>query len=159
MDLIVSGDGGIPIFLRVADGNEQDKAVFGQIAQDYQEMIDFETMIVADSALYTEKNLKFMSGTKWLSRVPLSIKEAKKWVDNLPEKELNKSQVKGYSWKEVESSYGGIQQRWLVVESQKRKESDLRRLSQNIEKEQEKASKELRSLMRQKFISSDFSLD
>ena len=155
MDLIVSGDGGIPIFLRVADGNEQDKAVFGQIAQDYQEMIDFETMIVADSALYTEKNLKFMSGTKWLSRVPLSIKEAKKWVDNLPEKELNKSQVKGYSWKEVESSYGGIQQRWLVVESQKRKESDLRRLSQNIEKEQEKASKELRSLMRQKFISSE----
>jgi transposase len=30
LDLIVSGDGDIPLFLRVADGNENDKAVFGQ---------------------------------------------------------------------------------------------------------------------------------
>ncbi len=57
IDLIVSGDGGIPLFLRVADGNEQDKVVFGEIAVEYKSMIDFETMIVADSALYTAKNL------------------------------------------------------------------------------------------------------
>lgn len=151
MDLIVSGDGGIPIFLRVADGNEQDKAVFGQIAQDYREMINFDTMIVADSALYTEKNLQLMSETKWLSRVPLSIKEAKEWVNNLSRKELKKSKIKGYSWQEVESHYAGIQQRWLVVESQQRKESDLRKLSQKIEKEQEKAMKDLKSLMKQNF--------
>ncbi len=30
-----------------------------------------------------------MSGTKWLSRVPLSIKEAKEWINNLSDKELN----------------------------------------------------------------------
>ncbi|MDJ0661433.1 MAG: DUF4277 domain-containing protein [Crocosphaera sp.] len=42
---------GIPLFLRVADGNEQDKVVFGEIAVEYKSMIDFETMIVADSAL------------------------------------------------------------------------------------------------------------
>ncbi|MGK7943375.1 MAG: IS1634 family transposase [Microcystaceae cyanobacterium] len=153
MDLIVSGDGGIPIFLRVADGNEQDKAVFGKIAQEYREMIDFNTMIVADSALYTEKNLQLMSGTKWLSRVPLSIKEAKEWVNNLSEEELKKSKVKGYSWQEVKSNYAGIQQRWLVVESQQRKEYDLKKLSQKIEKEREKAMKDLKSLMKQKFTS------
>jgi len=39
LDLIVSGDGGIPLFLKVADGNENDKAVFGKIAQQYQSMI------------------------------------------------------------------------------------------------------------------------
>jgi transposase len=153
MDLIVSGDGGIPIFLRVADGNEQDKAVFGKIVQDYREMIDFDTMIVADSALYTEKNLQLMSGTKWLSRVPLSIKEAKEWVNNWSEEELKKSKVKGYSWQEIESHYAGIKQRWLVVESQPRKESDLKKLSQKIEKEREKAMKDLKSLIKQKFTS------
>jgi transposase len=39
------------------------------------------------------------------------------------------------------------------VESQQRKESDLRKLSQKIEKEQEKAMKDLKSLMKQKFSS------
>ncbi len=29
LDLIVSSDGDIPLFLRVADGNENDKAMFG----------------------------------------------------------------------------------------------------------------------------------
>jgi transposase len=153
MDLIVSGDGGIPLFLRVADGNEQDKAVFGQIAQGYQEMIDFDTMIVGDSALYTEKNLQLMSGTKWLSRVPLSLKEAQEWVNNLDSQNLTKSELDGYSWKEVKSHYAGIPQRWLVVESQQRKESDLKKLSQKIEKEQEKAVKALNSLMKEKFTS------
>ena len=39
----MSGDGGITLFLRVADGNEQDKVVFGEIAVEYKSMIDFET--------------------------------------------------------------------------------------------------------------------
>ena len=70
------------LFLRVADGNEQDKVVFGEIAVEYKSMIDFETMIVADSALYTAKNFQLMSSIKWLSRVPLSLGKAKELVDN-----------------------------------------------------------------------------
>ncbi|MFM6519470.1 MAG: IS1634 family transposase, partial [Microcystis panniformis] len=35
MDLIVSGDGDVPLFLKVADGNEADKAVFGKIATEF----------------------------------------------------------------------------------------------------------------------------
>lgn len=153
IDLIVSGDGGIPLFLRVADGNEQDKVVFGEIATEYKSMINFETMIVADSALYTTKNLQLMSSIKWLSRVPLSLGKAKELVNNVLEKELTQSLIEGYSWKEEVITYGGIKQRWLLVESQKRKESDLKKLSQRIEKEKEKASKDLKSLMKDKFTS------
>ncbi len=39
------------------------------------------------------------------------------------------------------------------MESQQRKESDLKKLSPKIEKEQEKAMKDLESLMKQKFSS------
>ena len=155
IDLIVSGDGGVPLFLRVADGNEQDKSVFGQIAKEYKSMVDFETMIVGDSALYTANNLQLMWSMKWLSRVPLSIKEAKDLVNKVSAKELKKSKLEGYSWQEVESEYGGVKQRWLVVESQKRKESDKIKLSSKIDKEKEKASQELNSLMKQKFTSSE----
>ena len=153
VDLIVSGDGGVPLYLRVADGNEQDKVVFGKIAQEYKSLINFETMIVADSALYTKKTLQIMSGTKWLSRVPLSLKEAKYLVNNIDSKELNKSQIEGYFWKEFEREYGGIRQRWLLVESHKREESDQDKLSEKIEKEKEKALKDLKPLMNQEFTS------
>ena len=153
IDLIVSGDGGITLFLRVADGNEQDKVVFGEIAVEYKSMIDFETMIVADSALYTAKNLQLMSSIKWLSRVPLSLGKAKELVDNVLEQELTQSSIKGYSWKEELITYADIKQRWLLLESQKRKESDLKKLSERIEKEKEKADKDIKSLMKDKFNS------
>ncbi len=83
LDLIISSDGDIPLFLRVGDGNKQDKAMFGKIATEYKSIIDLETMIIGDSALYTGKNLKLMEGMEWLSRVPLSIKEAKNFVSEL----------------------------------------------------------------------------
>jgi transposase len=153
IDLIVSGDGGIPLFLRVADGNEQDKVVFGEIAVEYKSMIDFETMIVADSALYTVKNLQLMSSIKWLSRVPLSLGKAKELVNNVLDNELTQSSIEGYSWKEEVITYGEIKQRWLLVESQKRKESDLKKISERIDKEKEKASKALNSLVKEKFTS------
>lgn len=159
IDLIVSGDGGIPLFLRVADGNEQDKVVFGEIAVEYKSMIDFETMIVADSALYTAKNLQLMSSIKWLSRVPLSLGKAKELVNNVLEKELTQSSIEGYSWKEQVITYGEIKQRWLLVESQKRKESDLKKLSERMEKEKEKASKDLKSLVKEKFTSPEVAVE
>jgi transposase len=155
MDLIVSGDGGVPLFLRVADGNEQDKSVFGKIAKEYKSRIDFETMIVGDSALYTENNLQLMSEIFWLSRVPLSIKAAQDLVNEIPSKDLIKSSLEGYSWKEIVLEYGGIKQRWLLVESEKRKKSDITKLLEKIEKEKEKATKHLNSLMKQKFNSSE----
>ena len=119
LDLIVSGDGDVPLFLRVADGNESDKAVFGQIAKEYKSMVTFDTMIVSDSALYSEDNLKLMGEIKWLSRVPLTIKEAQRLINEPPTEKLIKSTIEGYSWLEVESNYGGINQRWLIVERKK----------------------------------------
>jgi transposase len=159
IDLIVSGDGGIPLFLRVADGNEQDKVVFGDIAVEYQSMIDFDTIIVADSALYSAKNLQLMSSIKWLSRVPLSLGKAKQLVNNVLKKELNQSSIEGYSWKEQVITYGEIKQRWLLVESQKRKESDLRKLSERMDKEKEKASQDLKSLVKEKFTSPEVAVE
>jgi transposase len=153
IDLIVSEDGGIPLFLRVADGNEQDKVVFGEIAVEYKSMINFETMIVADSALYTVKNLQLMSSIKWLSRVPLSLGKAKELVNNVLDNELTQSSIEGYSWKEEVITYGEIKQRWLLVKSQKRQESDLKKISERIEKEKEKADRVLKSLMKEKFTS------
>lgn len=151
LDLIVSSDGDIPLFFRGASGNESDKAVFAQILVEYDKQIDFESIMVADSALYSESNLKLMSNIKWISRVPLSIKKAKNLVKAFTSKDLNKSEIQGYSYQEEIVSYGGIEQRWLLVESAERKKADLKKLTKNIQEELLKISKQLVKLEKEEF--------
>ena len=71
-----------------------------------------------------------MKSMSWITRVPFSIKEAKEIVRNLSNEEFISSEIEGYSYQEVESNYARIKQRWLIVESQSRKESDLKKLSE-----------------------------
>lgn len=57
----------------------------------------------------------------------------------------------GYRWSQHQSHYGGIEQRWLVVESKERQESDLKRLEKNLDKVQAEATRQLLQLSRQSF--------
>jgi transposase len=77
LDLICSGDADVPLYLRVADGNEADKAVFAQIIQDFIQQLNWDALVVADSALYSTENLNLLSKIRWISRVPLTVAQAK----------------------------------------------------------------------------------
>jgi hypothetical protein len=46
VDLMESGDGGVPLFLRVAD-----KATFAGLMVDFKAQLNLEALFVADSAL------------------------------------------------------------------------------------------------------------
>lgn len=151
LDLIVSSDGDIPLFFRGGSGNESDKAVFGKILVEYSKQIDFESIMVADSALYSENNLKLMENIKWISRVPLSIKKAKNLVKAFMSKDLKPSDIKGYNYQESKVSYGGIEQRWLLIESTERKKADLKKLTQKISEEFLKTNKQLIKLEKEEF--------
>ncbi|NET03375.1 MAG: IS1634 family transposase [Symploca sp. SIO2B6] len=74
LDLIVSGDGDISLFIRAADGNESEQAVFGKILTEFKLEVDIESIMVADSALYTQKNIWLMKELLWITRVALSVK-------------------------------------------------------------------------------------
>ncbi len=80
IEMICSGDGDIPIFLKLASGNQADSSCFGKIVVKYQQQLEVNSLIVADCALHTESNLKMMSDLRWLCRVPLSIKAAKSLI-------------------------------------------------------------------------------
>jgi len=151
LDLICSEDGDVPLFLRIGDGNESDQAIFPQVFRDFKKHLDLDALMVADSALYSEANLVEMATLKWLSRVPLTLKQAKELVSQLTTEAFTESTIAGYRWSQHQSQYGGIQQRWLVVESQERQESDLKRLEKNLDKAQIEATKQLRELSRQSF--------
>lgn len=151
LDLICSGDGDVPLFLRVASGNESDSAGFAQIFKEFKKQLELEALMVADSALYTAPNIFKMATLRWLCRVPLTLKQARQLIEQLSDKDFVESTIPGYRWAAQTSNYGGVRQRWLVVESEIRRISDLRQLEKNIAKAHQEAKRKLRELAAQEF--------
>ena len=94
-------------------------------------------------------NLKAMTGLQWLTRVPLSIKEASSLVDSTVA--LIASVIKGYTFAESSSEYGGVSQRWILIESEQRRKSDLKQLAKKLEQYQQNAAQDLQHLSTQEF--------
>jgi transposase len=121
-------DGDIPLFMR-AKGVEmkQIKSVFGQILVELKKPINLDSILVCDSALYSQENLQLIKLLKWISRVPMTIKKAQEFgrtveIEEIDAKEISRRAdlgLEGYNWKESRVNYGGIEQIWLVVESKK----------------------------------------
>jgi transposase len=149
MNLICVGDGDIPVMMEVVSGNQADKARLAGLLQEFKQQWTFEGICVADAALYSEENLKAMTGLKWLTRVPLSIKAASELVEST--EPLQPSKLLGYSTAESLSEYGGVSQRWMLVESDARRKSDIKKLDKKIEKTQKECQKELQVLAGQDF--------
>jgi transposase len=149
MNLICVGDGDIPVMMEVVSGNQADKARFAGLLQEFKSQWTFEGICVADAALYSEENLVAMAGLKWLTRVPLSIKAGGELVETTTG--LKASKLKGYATAESVSEYGGISQRWILVESQERRKSDINKLDKKIEKIQQNCHQELQVLAKQDF--------
>ncbi|QKQ72195.1 IS1634 family transposase [Nostoc sp. TCL240-02] len=153
VDLMCSGDGDIPLYLnlRVADGNEADSAVFAQILKEFRHQWEIDALFVADAALYTEGNLKQMDSLRWLSRVPATLTTAQLLLEKMSQEAFVDSIVTGYRIAECCCDYGGVKQRWLVVESEARAAADLKQLEKRLTKHLQQAQSQLRQLSQQEF--------
>ena len=87
LDLITSGDGDVPLYLRVGNGNDADQAVFTKVIDQFQQQWTAAqpSVYVADAALYNEDNLKALGETPWISRVPATIAAAQQLMQSLPQ--------------------------------------------------------------------------
>ncbi len=103
-----------------------------------------------DSAGYTQDNLKTLEKMRWLMRVPETLAEAKALVKET-DREAMTQLAEGYWGKEVQSEYGGIQQRWLVVFSQAAYERELKTLERAQEREREAVEKAWRKVCQPTF--------
>ena len=151
VDLMCSGDGDIPLYLRVGDGNETDSAMFGQLVKEFKQQWDIDALFVADAALYTAGNLAQMSQLRWVSRVPATLTAAKQLLEEIDSSALVASSLPGYKIAACGNSYAGTQQRWLVVESQARLESDLKQLDKRVAQKLIAATSALKQLSSQQF--------
>lgn len=149
MNLICCGDGDIPLWLEMGSGNQSDKAKFADILQAFGQQWTFEGLCVSDAALYSQDNLQAMQGLKWLTRVPLTLTQAQHCIEEATA--FDPSKLKGYRIAESRSDYGGVPQRWLIVESEKRRTCDLEQLDTQLEKAQQQAQQKLKKLSMQEF--------
>ena len=151
MDVICSGDGGVPLMLNLGDGNQSDTAVFSQRIAAFRKQWSVEGLFVSDSALYSEENLQALRGLQWLTRVPLRLKAAQEAVSNLSIDAFQGSQTKGYRFATLCSDYGQVQQRWVVFESAVSRQQDLKLLDKQVKKAEAEANRQAKQLSQIEF--------
>ena len=144
---LVVNQHGIPIFARSLDGNESDKETLLNTILSLQKSFTFDPDVIflGDSALYSEKNVqKLGDHTKWITCVPATIKEMtdllKSDLDFIPTSDPR------YSCSVVDSSYGGIAQKWVVISSDEMKIREIKTFDKNLEKRYTAAVKGLKKI-------------
>ena len=142
-------------------GMNQIKQSAASILSNFKKQIKLDSIMVCDSALYSQENIQLISNLKWITRVPMTLKKTKEIIGSYLEKvkvspetdpkiqEMTREfQKKGYKWLEQKVTYAGIKQRWLIVESAERKQSDIQKLNSKIEQEKKdciKVKKKIRN--------------
>jgi transposase len=155
LSLLTTGGEGIPLFMQVGDGNKLDQKAFPEMIRDFQSQWQGEKLdlYVMDAAFFNEENLiDCQEGIYWISRVPLTIKAAQELTKTLLSEQFIKSSLhQDYHFCTVCSEYAGVKQQWVVVESEQRKQADLKTLSKRIEQSFTLKKKSLLSLEKKEF--------
>ncbi len=155
ISLITSSQFDFPVWMDVLSGNSSDKTHFRDVIKKFSKELskqNEETYFVMDSAMYTDENVKEISLlVKWISRVPETISDARRLIEETSIEEMSKSSIEGYSFKEYTNSYGGVEQKWLVIFSEEGYDREIKTLNKNIDKEKEKIEKQVWHFMNNEF--------
>jgi transposase len=92
--------------------------------------------LVADSALYSAENLQKLAHTqlKWLTRVPATLSEAQAVLAQA-EPQAMMPLTEGSRDHVLTSTYGGIEHRWVLIDSESRQPQAKRTVAQQLLKQ------------------------
>lgn len=156
ISMMVSNDGGVPLLADVIAGNTSDAKHFRKVLKSIGDsMKESKEQIyhVADAALYNQESLEELSASpiKFITRVPSVLNEAKKLFNNVSIDEM-KEYNDNYKTLELESSYGEVKQRWLLVFSKAAYEKEIETLHFSLKKERKQLRKEINKLSKRSFL-------
>jgi transposase len=144
---IAANQHGVPLFLQTFSGNESDKETLRTIIQALVENLKSDEKVyhVADSAFYTEKNLRELGNhTFWISHAPTTISRVKDLINsNL---EFTTCSDKRYSYSEHQENYADICQKWVVIHSTLMHKREEKTFNDNLKKDYKKDTTTLRKL-------------
>jgi transposase len=107
---------------------------------------------VADSALYSEDNLGLLRDTSvtWITRVPATLSQAQEALSQA-DPNTRVPLKPGYRYPTLSATYGGTDQRWLLIESESRRLQAQQTVMKRWLKQSEKELKAFNKLCRRSF--------
>lgn len=155
LELMCENQAGLPVYMQAMSGNTNDQKAFAEVARYHLNSLKAAQQsryFVGDAALYTRESLNTMheQGQRFVSRVPMTLKEAKQQVAALEAKQL-RYLGNGYSAYWVKSNYADVEQRWLLVQSRQAAKREQQTLEKNLLKDTTKELKQFAKLCKKRF--------
>ena len=153
VQLLCSYRSQFPVWFKALDGNQADKTSFPDTIRAYLAQMrgSDAPYFVADSALYTARNIAVLSDVRFITRVPETLKAVKELYQTISTEDMQPAPLEGYRYLSVDSSYGDIPQRWLIVYSEAAYHREVATLEKKIAKAQTVAETSLKRLRNKSF--------
>jgi transposase len=148
LNLATTGPAELPIFMNPLSGNASDKKELHDgiaIVREFKSQLSqgFANFTwVADSALYSKDRLLADNCYSWITRVPETIKEAKALVSKSDSEITWIEMADGYRISSYNSTYGGVEQTWILVSSQQAFEIERKTFHEKMDKQESKLLQE-----------------
>jgi len=154
INLITENQAGLPVYMQACSGNTNDSESFKKIVKSHISSLKSaqrSQYFVGDASLYVAETIQSLDLQKqhFITRVPQKLREAKDILDNHNDLHFTEMQS-GYSGCWVDSHYAGVQQRWLVLNSEQAEKRERETLGRNILKSTEKSMKAFKKLKKEK---------
>jgi transposase len=112
----------IPRYMQAFDGNANDKQTLLTMIEKFVDCFEAGEdlgIFISDAGIFSADNVAgSMSKIAWITRVPETIGEVKEWVEKTQDVDLKEfTNIPDYRFRAVPSMYGGVEQRWFVIES------------------------------------------
>lgn len=155
LNLITENQAGIPVYMQAASGNINDNEGFKNIIKQHVKSLKaayHNRYFIGDAALYTIGSVQSFDEQNelFISRAPQKlnlVKDAISEQHNYLFTELGN----GYSATWIDSNYGGVKQRWLLVFSEQAKKREQYTLDKRMLKDSNAALKSLKKLSKERF--------
>ncbi len=155
LNLLVENQAGIPLYMKPASGNSNDKEGFNTIIKEH--LNSFKSAqnnpyFIMDAAGYTQDNLMYFhqQNRYLISRVPQTIKEAKELMQSVDVEQMTELS-KGYKGQWHDSNYADVSQQWLIIYSEQAYKREKITFDKQIHKQSELTRKSFKKLMAQSF--------
>ena len=123
LGLITTYQSAIPRYMQNFDGNRSDKETLSSMIKNYISCFaagEKAGIFICDSGVYSAENInEELKFADWITRVPETIKQVQSLKKDTQSCDLKPfTSIEGYRYYATTSNYGGVSQRWLLVESE-----------------------------------------
>jgi len=154
-ELLVSQDGGIPLYCKSHDGNANDTIIFQErskalIAEFKKSSVPRK--LIADSKLYNKKGAVFLKQLPFITRIPGTLALEQSLIqETLAAPERWHELTPGYRYHSVNHTHYDIKQRWLVIYSDAAYQRADKTVTKAMEKERQRLDKAVFHLKAQRY--------